>query len=236
MKANRIWLAILIVFLASAFYEGRLKPQSRPAYERALSLYRQANYAQSLAELETGLSYQREGIHFRALDAFDKAGEEADSLKEKSGKKRPSWHSQIRMRLAYLRGLSLFRRGQYVEARKAFQAVEDKSGPLPQAMYRIAQSQEFEGDFRGASKKYRQVIRDGSSPQSLVRRAAFALRRIENHWKTKNSASRRQKRVAVYLGENRSDLGHWKYNHPGTGGFILAGFLALYIVEKYIAN
>jgi len=53
MRANRIWLTIGIVFLASAFYEGRLKPQSRPVYERALSLYRQDNYTQSLLELKT---------------------------------------------------------------------------------------------------------------------------------------------------------------------------------------
>ena len=52
MRANRIWLAIGIILIASAFYEGRLKPQSRPIYERALSLYRQDNYAQSLTQIE----------------------------------------------------------------------------------------------------------------------------------------------------------------------------------------
>ncbi len=51
MKANRIWLFILFVFVASAFYEGRLKPQSRPIYDRALALYRADNHEQSLAQL-----------------------------------------------------------------------------------------------------------------------------------------------------------------------------------------
>ena len=52
MRANRIWLAIIIVLIASAFYEGRLKPQSRPLYQQGLALYRQGNYEDSLAELE----------------------------------------------------------------------------------------------------------------------------------------------------------------------------------------
>ena len=58
MRANRVWLAIGVVLMASAFYEGRLKPQSRPAYERALSLYRQANYEQSLLELNNAYAIE----------------------------------------------------------------------------------------------------------------------------------------------------------------------------------
>ena len=58
MRVNRIWLIVGMFLIASAYYEARLKPQSRPLYERALSLYRQDNYEQSLLELER--AYQLE--------------------------------------------------------------------------------------------------------------------------------------------------------------------------------
>ncbi|MBF8304959.1 MAG: hypothetical protein HW398_147, partial [Acidobacteria bacterium] len=52
MKVNRIWLIAGALLIASAYYEARLKPQSRPIYERALVHYRQEDFARSLAELE----------------------------------------------------------------------------------------------------------------------------------------------------------------------------------------
>ena len=52
MKVNRIWVLVGLLFLVSAYYEARLKPQSRPIYQRALVLYRQDNFEQSLTELE----------------------------------------------------------------------------------------------------------------------------------------------------------------------------------------
>lgn len=52
MKINRVVVATLLIVLAVTFYEVRLKPQSRPLYERGLALYRQQRYAQSLLELE----------------------------------------------------------------------------------------------------------------------------------------------------------------------------------------
>ena len=51
MRVNRIWVATAVIFLAAALYEVRLKPQSRPLYERARSLYGQQNYVASLQEL-----------------------------------------------------------------------------------------------------------------------------------------------------------------------------------------
>lgn len=52
MKVNRIWLTVGVILIASAFYEARVKPQSRPLYERALALYNQGNYQESQVELE----------------------------------------------------------------------------------------------------------------------------------------------------------------------------------------
>jgi tetratricopeptide (TPR) repeat protein len=52
MRANRIWIAIGVVLIASAYYEARLKPQSRPLYESALALYKVENYTASLIQLE----------------------------------------------------------------------------------------------------------------------------------------------------------------------------------------
>jgi len=52
MRVNRIWLIAALVLIASAYYEARLKPQSRPLYESALNSYRQGNHDLSLLELE----------------------------------------------------------------------------------------------------------------------------------------------------------------------------------------
>ena len=52
MKVNRVWVAMAVIFLAAALYEIGLKPQSRPLYERARSLYGQQNYGASLQELK----------------------------------------------------------------------------------------------------------------------------------------------------------------------------------------
>ncbi len=51
-KVNRVLIVIAVVLIAAALYEVKLKPQSRPLYERALNLYRQEKYAASLLELE----------------------------------------------------------------------------------------------------------------------------------------------------------------------------------------
>ena len=52
MKVNRIWMTVGVILIASAFYEARVKPQSRPLYERGLALYNQGNYQESQMELE----------------------------------------------------------------------------------------------------------------------------------------------------------------------------------------
>ena len=52
MQMNRIWIVIGVVLVTITFYEVRLKPQSRPFYERAINLYRQSEHGASLLELE----------------------------------------------------------------------------------------------------------------------------------------------------------------------------------------
>jgi tetratricopeptide (TPR) repeat protein len=63
-----------------------------------------------------------------------------------------------------------------------------------------------------------------TTPVHLRRISAFALRRLEQarspRFSGSSSATERE-RKAVYLGENRSDFGNWKYNHPGTQALIL---------------
>jgi len=58
MKINRIWVAILLIILGAAYYELKLKPQSRPLYESALSFYDKGDYVASLRELNS--AYQIE--------------------------------------------------------------------------------------------------------------------------------------------------------------------------------
>src|ERR1700675_2681204 len=58
MKVNRVWIAIVLVFVGAAYYELRLKPQSRPLYESALVLYDKGDYIASLRELSS--AYQIE--------------------------------------------------------------------------------------------------------------------------------------------------------------------------------
>jgi tetratricopeptide (TPR) repeat protein len=52
MKLNRVWIVTALIIFGSAFYEMRLKPQSRPLYDSALAFYHQGNYAASLQELQ----------------------------------------------------------------------------------------------------------------------------------------------------------------------------------------
>ncbi len=52
MKLNRVWIATILIIFGAAFYEVRLKPQSRPLYESALSFYHQGNYSASLGDLQ----------------------------------------------------------------------------------------------------------------------------------------------------------------------------------------
>lgn len=52
MKVNRILIVVAVVLIVITFYEVRLKPQSRPLYERALVFYRQENHNASLLELQ----------------------------------------------------------------------------------------------------------------------------------------------------------------------------------------
>ena len=83
MRINRVWVVTALVLLASAFYELRLRPQSRPIYERARSSYNRGNYAASLQDLER--AYQIEpnstailvmmGWNHLKLGQYDKARE-----------------------------------------------------------------------------------------------------------------------------------------------------------------
>ncbi len=52
MKVNRVLIVAAVVLILATIYEVKLKPQSRPLYDRALTLYRQERYAASLLELE----------------------------------------------------------------------------------------------------------------------------------------------------------------------------------------
>ncbi len=83
LKINRIYLftAALLAFLS--FYELRIKPQSRPLYERALAYYRNRDYEKSLTELErayriepnsTAILMLRGWCHLK-LRQFDQAQE-----------------------------------------------------------------------------------------------------------------------------------------------------------------
>src|SRR5262245_28933395 len=58
VRVNRVVVVILLMAVALFYYEARLKPQSRPLYERGLALYRQHKFEESLSELE--LAYQIE--------------------------------------------------------------------------------------------------------------------------------------------------------------------------------
>lgn len=71
MRVNRIWFVIAAVLIASAFYEGRLKPQSRPIYERALSLYKQKNYSESLTALENAYKIEPNSTAILVLMGWD---------------------------------------------------------------------------------------------------------------------------------------------------------------------
>jgi tetratricopeptide (TPR) repeat protein len=192
-----------------------------------------------LVGLNLAMSYQQEGIHFRALEAFEHLGEVIDRSEGTGGASFPVLRSYLLARLAYGRGLSLFRLGRYSEAMKEFEKVRDGERVLPQAGYRMAQCLEFQGEFDAAAKSYSGAIHDPAAPQDLRGRSSFAVRRLATHglvrsaraeaatdvrsarFSGSSSADQDRARKAVYLGENRSDLGHWKYNHPGTDGFVL---------------
>ncbi len=51
-QVNRVLIIVAVFLVVTTFYEVRLKPQSRPLYERALALYRLERYSASLLELE----------------------------------------------------------------------------------------------------------------------------------------------------------------------------------------
>ena len=194
-----------------------------------------------LAHLTLAKSYQQEGIHFRALPAFDRAEAALNESEFLNPEESPSLRYFFTTAITYGRALSYFRRGQYDLAAKEFERVTSPSHSLrrssgqaptrphshtptllPPAAYRIAQCHEFEGEFRKASKAYDRIAQDPATAHELRRLAAFALKRVQSgHSPLATRHSR-----ALYMGENRSDLGNWKYNHPGTEGFILCAMQA----------
>lgn len=52
MKLNRVYIAMIAILVVLTYYEARIKPQSRPLYERGLALYKDRRYQLSLEELE----------------------------------------------------------------------------------------------------------------------------------------------------------------------------------------
>jgi tetratricopeptide (TPR) repeat protein len=95
---------------------------------------------------------------------------------------------------------------------------------LPPASYRLAQCLEFQGEFAKASETYAALAKAPATPLDLRRLSAFALRRLEQARSagfSRSSSGADRDRKAIYLGENRSDMGEWKYNHPGTQALIL---------------
>src|SRR5437879_964663 len=71
MKLNRIWVVTILIILGSAFYELRLKPQSRPLYQKGLDYYHQANYASSLRELERAYEIEPNSTPILVLMGWD---------------------------------------------------------------------------------------------------------------------------------------------------------------------
>jgi len=190
----------------------------------------------ALAHLTLAQSYQQEGIHFRALSAFDKAETVLNGSELLNPEESPSLRHFFSTAITYGRALSYFRRGQYDLAAKDFAKVTSASHTLrrssgqaptllPPAAYRIAQCHEFQGEFRKASKAYDSIAKDPATPHELRRLTAFALKRLKAYEGKVASVSKRE-RKALYMGENRSDLGNWKYNHPGTEGFVLCAMQA----------
>jgi tetratricopeptide (TPR) repeat protein len=186
-----------------------------------------------LAHLSIAKSYQQEGIHFRAVRAFERAEAELNDGKSFSPKELPSLYHFFSTAITYGRALSFFRKGQYEDAAKELKRLAAPATSmtppdvraatqscLPQAAYRIAQCLEFQGDFDGARQQYAAVASDPAAPGDLRRRATFAPRRLKSYETDVPPLVERQQK-AVYIGENRSDMGEWKYNHPGAEGFIL---------------
>ena len=71
MRINRVLIVCLLIALALTYYEARLKPQSRPLYERALSLYRQQKYNDSLVELERAFQIEPNSTAILVLQGWD---------------------------------------------------------------------------------------------------------------------------------------------------------------------
>ena len=175
-----------------------------------------------LAHLTIAKSYQQEGLSFRAIEAFDAAEERLNAHESLGREISHAVHEFFRTSIAYGRALPRFRDGQYETAAKEFDKVKSAGHVVPQAMYRIAQCREFEGRFSDARRKYEGAASLDSCPGQLRRMALFATKRLKAHWAQSRSVSKRRKEV-LYLGEQRADMGRWKYSHPGTRAHILCG-------------
>lgn len=71
MKVNRIYVVIALLVLALTYYEARLKPQSRPLYERGLALYRAGDYSASLLALERAYEIEPNSTAILVLKGWD---------------------------------------------------------------------------------------------------------------------------------------------------------------------
>src|SRR5512141_39138 len=70
-RVNRILVSIGVLLIILVYWEVRLKPQSRPLYDTALSMYKNAQYEESLAALDAAYRIEPNSTAILVLMGWD---------------------------------------------------------------------------------------------------------------------------------------------------------------------